>query len=57
MSPFAHGYQAGLHYGVENNDYTQAEQRLAYKEGYDRGVFEYCCLVETLDQGRDEHEA
>ena len=56
MSPFAHGYQDGLNYKPEDNHYTQAEHA-AYKEGYDRGVFEYCCLVETLDQGRDEHEA
>ncbi len=56
MNAFEAGYQDGLYRGVESNQYTQAEHRFAYRRGYDRGVFEYCCLVETQDQSRDEYE-
>jgi len=55
MSPFWHGYTDAWN-GVEDNPYPQEEQRVAYRQGYDRGIFEYACLVETQDQGRDEHE-
>ena len=56
MSPFDQGYQDGLNYKLEDNHYTHAEHA-AYKDGYDKGVFECSCLFETYDQGRDEYEA
>jgi hypothetical protein len=54
MSPFDQGYQDGLNYKLEDNHYTHAEHA-AYKDGYDKGVFECSCLFETYDQSRDEH--
>lgn len=42
---FAVGYHDGLESGFENNPYDNEKQTIlykAYREGYDRGVSDYC---------------
>ena len=46
MYAYALGYHDGRTVGVEDNQFEADEYRLAYSEGYQRGVTDYCELDE-----------
>lgn len=50
MNPFNQGYMDGLYEGVADNPYTNAEDRVTYRQGYNRGVFMYCQSLKGEEQ-------